>query len=148
MPKCNNKLLQNLIYHTSFLKHSWQVNSKTFESSFNFISFWSPPTSFLVAVVFRLQIRQYKRRTRIHIYISIYIYLLFFSFLFLSKRAECCSTRGRHTPTRIFVFLPHRCVFLSGTREDVEREQHHTWLIFLRRTSMHREGTTERGNAF
>lgn len=73
----------------------------------------------------------------IYIYICvhtyIYIYLVFFS-LFFIERAECCSARGRHTHTHetcIFVFLPHPCVFLSGTRETLEREQHHTWLIFV-----------------
>lgn len=70
---------------------------------FRFRSVFSSPNELLVAVVFRLRFVDTNDQ-----HVSIYIYI--FSLFFLSKRAECCRREG-DTPTRIFVFLPHRCVF-------------------------------------
>lgn len=97
-----------------------------------------------MAVVFRLRLVDYdERRTRL---IYIYIYLVFFSLSFYRTSWVLFGERETHK-TCIFVFLPHPCVFLSGTRETSSvNSTTPGWFLWLR--PMHRVGdTNEKGNA-
>lgn len=79
---------------------------------FRFVSFKSPPTSFWWRSFFA-----YDSLIRTVNTFNIYIYILFFFFfIFLSNELSVVGERETHK-TCIFVFLPHPCVFLSGTRE-------------------------------
>lgn len=81
---------------------------------FRFVSFKSPPTSFWWRSFFAYDsLIRTVNTFNIYIYISCFF---FFFFIFLSNELSVVGERETHK-TCIFVFLPHPCVFLSGTRE-------------------------------
>lgn len=81
-----------------------------------------------MAVVFRLRLVDYdERRTRL---IYIYIYLVFFLYLFIERALSVVRREGDTQDVYFCIFASPVCFFEWHPR-NVEREQHHTWLIFV-----------------
>lgn len=111
--------------------------------TFSFVSFKNPPTSFWWRSFFACD--SLITTNGEHVW-YIYIYLVFFSLSFYRTSWVLFGERETHK-TCIFVFLPHPCVFLSGTRETSSvNSTTPGWFLWLR--PMHRVGdTNEKGNA-